>query len=62
VTFLGLMSMSAAELLQRRAALAVLESAAERDAVERRRHCGQVADFDGFEDALAERQREASGE
>jgi hypothetical protein len=56
------MSMSAAELLQRRAALAVLESAAERDAVERRRHCGQVADFDGFEDALAERQREASGE
>jgi hypothetical protein len=52
------MSMSLAELLQRRAALAVLEAAAERDAVERRRHCGEVADFGGFEGALAERLRE----
>jgi hypothetical protein len=55
VTFLGLMSMSAADLMLRRAALAVLESVAARDAAERRRHSGEAATFDGFEDALAER-------
>ena len=59
MTFLGLMSMTAADLLQRRAALAILEAAAAQDAAERRRHCGEVATFDGFEDALAERLREA---
>jgi hypothetical protein len=37
----------------------MLQAAAERDAVERRRHCGEVADFAGFEDALAERLLEA---
>jgi hypothetical protein len=56
---LRMMSMSATELMYRRAALAILESAAARDAAERRRHCGEVADFDGFEDTLAERLREA---
>jgi hypothetical protein len=59
MTLFGQMSMSAADLMLRRAALAMLEAAAERDAAERRRHCGEVADYDGFEDALAERLREA---
>jgi hypothetical protein len=49
-----MLSMSAAELLQRRAALAVLESIAERDAAERRRYCGRVCDIADFEPKLAE--------
>jgi hypothetical protein len=53
------MSMSAADLLLRRAALAVLQAAAERDAAERRRHCGMAADLAGLEDALAARLLEA---
>jgi hypothetical protein len=53
------LSMSAADLMWRRAALAVLESVAERDAIERRRHCGMAADLEGLEDALAARLREA---
>ena len=56
---LRMMSMTATELMQRRAALAILESVAERDAIERRRHCGEVASFEGLEDALAARLREA---
>jgi hypothetical protein len=44
--------------MQRRAALAVLENVAAQDAAARRRHCGEVADFDGFEDALAKRLQE----
>jgi hypothetical protein len=55
----GSISLSAADLMLRRAALAVLESVAERDAIERRRHCGEVASFEGLEDALAARLREA---
>jgi hypothetical protein len=50
---------AATDLMLRRAALAMLQAAAERDAIARRRHCGEVATFDGFEDALAERLREA---
>jgi len=56
---LRMMSMTATELMQRRAALAILESVAERDAIERRRHCGEVANFDGFEQVLESRLLEA---
>jgi hypothetical protein len=52
------MSLSATDLMWRRAALAMLQAAAERDAAERRRHCGEVADLTGFEDVLAERLQE----
>jgi hypothetical protein len=47
----GSMSMSASDLLQRRAALAVLESVAER---ERNSLCGRVCDIADFEPKLAE--------
>ena len=53
MTFLGQMSLSATDLMWRRAALAMLQAAAER-----RRHCGEVADLTGFEDVLAERLQE----
>jgi hypothetical protein len=58
MTLFGSMSMTAAELLQRRAALAVLEAATERDMLARRHHCGRVCDAGDFELKLAELIRE----
>jgi hypothetical protein len=60
MTLFGSMSMSAADLMQRRAALAVLESSAERDRAALRSKCGRLCDdTDGFKDALAARLTEA---
>jgi hypothetical protein len=53
--FLGQMSVSAADLVLRRAALALLEVAAER---ERNSRCGRVCDITDFEPKLAEPARE----
>jgi hypothetical protein len=56
MTLFGLMEMSAAELMLRQAALAILESSAERDRAALRSKCGCLCDdTDGFKDALAER-------
>jgi hypothetical protein len=52
------MSMSADELYRRHIARALLDFAAERDAIEHRRRCGQLADSVGLEDALAARLQE----
>jgi hypothetical protein len=49
-----MMSMSPADLMLRRAALAILESAAERDAVERKSRCGRACDLADFESRRAE--------
>jgi hypothetical protein len=57
---LRMMSMTATDLLQRRAALAVLESAAERDAIERKAKCGRACDdLAGFEQVLESRLMES---
>jgi hypothetical protein len=47
------LSMTATDLLHRRAALAVLESAAERDAIARKAKCGRACDdLAGYEQFL----------
>ena len=54
MTLFGRTEMSPAELLHRRAALAMLQAAAERDAVERNSRCGRVCDLADFEPRPAE--------
>jgi hypothetical protein len=48
------LSMSATELMLRRAALVILESAAARDAAERRARCGRVCSIEEFEQRTPE--------
>jgi hypothetical protein len=56
------LSLSATDLMLRRAASAILESTAERDAIERKAKCGRACDdLAGFEDVLGEWLLEAIG-
>jgi hypothetical protein len=60
MTFLGLLSQSVAELTQRRAARAVLESIAKADAERRAARCGTLATLEDFKNVP--RLRGQSGE
>jgi len=61
VTFLGPMSLSAGELYRRHIARALLDFAAERDAVERKAKCGRACDLADFVPRLAELVQERTG-